>query len=395
MGRAGNGVEIREGSIRLRFTYEGKRLAETLMLNGKPMLPTAANAKYAHRLAIEIKEKIRHGVFSLVEYFPASGAGATLTVGGQLDNWLAAQRIESSTRDGYASAVRFWKGATSDAATLALLGEKPLRALRTGHIMTAIAARPELSGKTINNYVQVLREALELAVVDKLLAENPVDSVKRAKYQKPPADPFTREEMDKIIAHARAHYPDQVGNFVEFWFWSGPRTSEIFGLRWPNIDLASGAVKIAEAMVRGIHKDRTKTNVERLVYLNSRSGAAIQRQRAHTQMVGEAVFQDPRYNTPWVDERAFRRSYWTPALKLLGIRYRRPYNMRHTYATQMLMAGMNPAFCAEQMGHSVEMFLKTYARWLHGDQNNREMARLENAIGPAMAPETKQDPVGS
>lgn len=394
MGRAGNGVEVRDSSIRLRFTYEGKRLAETLVLNGKPMPPTAANVKYAHRLALEIKEKIKHGVFSLAEYFPASGTGATLTAGGQLDTWLAAQRIESSTRDGYTSAVRFWKQATCDTASTVPLGDKALRALRTSHILTAIASRPDLSGKTINNYVQVLREAMELAVVDKLLTENPVDAVKRAKYQKPPPDPFTREEMDKIIAHAQASYPEQIWNFIEFWFWSGPRTSEIFGLRWPNVDLASGAVKIAEAVVRGVHKDRTKTNVERLVYLNSRSAAAVQRQRRHTQMAGEAVFQDPRYDHPWVDERAFRRSYWTPALKLLGIRYRRPYNMRHTYATQMLMAGMNPAFCAEQMGHSVEMFLKTYARWLHGDQNNREMARLENAIGPALAPKTKQGPVG-
>ena len=79
-------------------------------------------------------------------------------------------------------------------------------------------------------------------------------------------------------------------------------------------------------------------------------------------MAGEEVFQDPRYGTPWADERAFRRSYWTPTLKRLGIRYRRPYNMRHTYATTMLMASMTPAFCARQLGHSVDIFLRTYAK---------------------------------
>ncbi len=74
----------------------------------------------------------------------------------------------------------------------------------------------------------------------------------------------------------------------------------------------------------------------------------MQRQRSLTQAAGVEVFQDPRYGTPWVDKRAFRRSYWTPALKVLGIRDRRPYNMRHTYATAMLMAGMTPALCARE-----------------------------------------------
>ena len=48
----------------------------------------------------------------------------------------------------------------------------------------------------------------------------------------------------------------------------------------------------------------------------------------------------------------------------------------------MLMAGMTPAFCARQLGHSIEMFLRTYARWIDGAQNEAEMDRLEVALGP-------------
>ncbi len=97
-------------------------------------------------------------------------------------------------------------------------------------------------------------------------------------------------------------------------------------------------------------------------------------------MSGGGVFADPRYFAEWSDERAFRRSFWTPTFKQLGIRYRRPYNMRHSYATAMLMAGMTPAFCAKQLGHSIEMFLRTYARWMDGAQNEVEMARLERSF---------------
>jgi integrase len=67
--------------------------------------------------------------------------------------------------------------------------------------------------------------------------------------------------------------------------------------------------------------------------------ASAQRQRSHTQIRDEHVFLDPRYDAPWYEERAFRRSYWEPTLRRLGMRYRPPYNTRHTYATMMLMAG--------------------------------------------------------
>lgn len=370
MGRRGDGVEVRDRSIRLAFTLEGKAQRHTLMLNGAPMPPTPANVKYAHRLAVEIRDKIRHGTFSLSEYFPASGTGGTLTLGGQLDTWLAAQRIEASTRAGYESAIRFWKGAI----------DKPLRAVKHSDILTALASRPLLTGKTVNNYVSVIREALALAVTDRLLTENPALGVKRAKHQKAPPDPFTRDEAEAIVTLATERHVGQAANLIEFWFWTGLRTSEIFGLRWANVDLASGSVRIAEAVVRGQHKDKTKTATERIVRLNSRAKAAIERQRQHTQMAEGAVFQDPRYLTAWEDERAFRRSFWTPLLKKLGIRYRRPYNMRHTYATAMLMAGMTPAFCAKQLGHSVEVFLRTYSRWIDGGQNDLEMARLEATL---------------
>jgi len=384
MGRTGSGVEVRANSIRLRFTYQGERQTPTLMLNGEPMKPTAANRKYAERLAAEIKLKIRLGTFSMVEYFPAAGQGGALTVAAWLDTWLDTLSVEGSTLAGYRSAVRFWKKAICNKEANLPMGDVALRTLLPSHIKTAIASRPTLSGKTVNNYRGVLLEAMEAAVDDKLLNENPVDDVKRAKRQKEPPDPFTREEMELICAESARRYPEQVANLIESWFWSGYRTSEIFGLQWPNVDLNRGEVLVREALVRGERKNTTKTNVARLVTMNSRSRGAIQRQRQHTQMAGGPVFHDPRYGTPWTDERAFRRSYWRPLLTLLGIRYRRPYNMRHTYATVMLMAGMTPAFCAAQLGHSVEMFLTTYATWLDGAQNDLAMARLENSkIGRA------------
>ena len=136
----------------------------------------------------------------------------------------------------------------------------------------------------------------------------------------------------------------------------------------------------------GAEKAKSKTSVARDVILNSPAAGAMQRQRKHSQIAGQHGRLDPRYSIPWREERALRRSYWEPCLKRLGIRYRPPNNMRHSYATMMLMAGMPPAFCAKQLGHSVEMFLRTYSKWLNGGQNALEMERLETALKAQIVP---------
>ena len=374
MGRAGSGVEVRERSIRFTFVL-GK---PTLHVNGQPALPTPANVKWAHRLAAEIRDRMRHGTFSMAEYFPASGtAGAPITMGGQLDAWLSAQRIEASTRKTYLSSVRFWKQAP--AAEGRLLGDVVLRALRHSHVLTALASRPALTGKTINNYVSVLRAACELAVLDRALPANPVGAIPKAAHQKAPPDPFNLPEVEQIIAAVTARHDPQEANYIEFKFFTGLRPSEAIALNWSHVDLPAGQLLVSEAVVLGTRK-ATKTNVARVVKLNSRALAALHRQRAYTYLAGGAVFHDPYHSAAWADEKAFKKRCWLPALKRLGMRYRPPYNTRHTYATIMLMAGMKSAFCARQMGHSRQVFDSTYARWLDGDRDDLEMARLESSL---------------
>jgi integrase len=173
---------------------------------------------------------------------------------------------------------------------------------------------------------------------------------------------------------------EQIHDYIELWFWSGLRTSEINGLEWRYVDFKDNAIAIERVLVAGEEKNRTTTAEARLVRLNSRSRAALLRQRAFMQVAGGRVFQDPRTSKPWHSEEAFQRVYWALILKRRSFRYRRPYNMRHSYATSMLIARMTPAFCAQQLGHTVEMFLRTYAKWIDGSKNDLEIARLDNAL---------------
>ena len=55
---------------------------------------------------------------------------------------------------------------------------------------------------------------------------------------------------------------------------------------------------------------------------------------------------------------------WRKAHKDTGLAYRIPYTCRHTRAAELLSANVNPAAAAKQMGHTVEMFLRTYSEFI-------------------------------
>jgi integrase len=85
-----------------------------------------------------------------------------------------------------------------------------------------------------------------------------------------------------------------------------------------------------------------------------------------------------RTNAPWLGDQALRLGRWRRALRAAGVRYRYPYQMRHTYASMMLSAGENPAWIARQMGHADwGMIRRTYARWMPDvEPNAGEKLRL-------------------
>lgn len=147
------------------------------------------------------------------------------------------------------------------------------------------------------------------------------------------------------------------------------------------MDLRGSTIVVKQAFVTDQLEDTTKTSKPRTVNLNSRALGAITRQKAWAYLAGGRVFHDPGTDKPWQYEQNARKRYWTPTLKALGIRYRRPYNCRHTYATLGLMAGANPAFMARQLGHGLKVFFEDYADWINGDANANEMAKIEGKIG--------------
>lgn len=67
---------------------------------------------------------------------------------------------------------------------------------------------------------------------------------------------------------------------------------------------------------------------------------------------------------------------WNSAMEGARVRYRRPYNCRHTRASLGLSAGQTPAWLANQLGHDMRTFFAKYATYIGGDTDAMEMAKL-------------------
>ncbi len=372
-----DGVEIRNVSMRLVFRFQGKQRRETLRMDHDKtaMKPTTANILFAKRRVAEINKAIRKGEFSYAKYFPHSKHAEQSnpqSFGDFMEIWFSQLAIKRSTRKCYERYKNnFWKPA---------LGALPLGSIKHSDITTTLNKGNWRSGKTRNNVLAICRSVFDLAVIDGLIQKNPCEAIEQAKWQKRKPDPFELNEAEAIIEYMHAHYSEQVCNFFEFQFFSGLRTSEAIGLTWDAIDLKKNTAYISQAFVGDEMEDSTKTAKPRTVKLNSRALAAVKRQKNWTYAASERVFHDPGTNKPWAYEQNARKRYWTPTLKALGLRYRRPYNTRHTYATVGLMAGVNPSFMAKQLGHDIKIFFGVYADWIDGSASDAEMQKIEAKI---------------
>jgi len=141
--------------------------------------------------------------------------------------------------------------------------------------------------------------------------------------------------------------------------------------------LNRGTVRIERARVMGQDKDTTKTATVRDVELCPRALAVLVRRRAVSGLAGGAVFT--REGQPWHDLQLQWR-HWQFTHKRLKMRYREPYQMRHTSVTWNLMIGKNLLWVAEQHGHSAAVMLKTYAKWLKGS-TDADVESIKRAMG--------------
>ncbi|MBI3524661.1 MAG: DUF3596 domain-containing protein [Betaproteobacteria bacterium] len=359
---------ISDSSIQIDFIYQGIRCRERLKLQ-----PTTPNLKRAEQHRAAILDAIERGTFDYTVSFPnsprrflfAKKQGEGYPLSDYLETWLEQQRahLKSSTFDDYRKIVCNTLIPAFGSVSIADLKRATIRDW---------CEQQEAANKRLSNVQSVLRKALQDAVDDELIEVNPLYGWKFARKEAPKpvddVDPFAADEQAAILDACR---DPQHRNLFAFAFWTGMRTSELAALEWGDVDWRRKIVRVSRAKTQAADEpEGTKTRRgTRDVKLLAPALAALTAQKLHSFVVGGAVFLNPRTGQAWEGDQPIRHGAWVPALRLAGVRYRRQYQTRHTYASMMLTAGESPVWLAQQMGHSdMTMIARTYGRWISDAQ---------------------------
>jgi integrase len=370
------GVTIRdfrtEQRIQLAFSFRGVECRE--LLPPGPITQTALNL--AGGLRSEVQRKIAEGTFHYPEYFPDSMRARQFDAGGRrimlralLDKQLEVYRrqvangsLSPSTLVGYEKAItgermQHWNG-----TAIADVTPSKLRDWIGTLGITAKAAR---------NLLTPMRSVFEDALNDELIDFNPFDRIALGKLLRQTTkasdyevDPFTASERATLLDHARA----DEALMLRFWFNAGLRPGELMALRWTKIDFVARKARIDLNLVAKCEKGPKTDAGVRDVDLNDEAIAALFAQKAATFLAGEHVWHNPRTGKPWEADAQIRKTLWEPLCRRAAVRYRNPYQVRHTFASALLTDGHNPWYVAQQLGHvDVQMVYRVYGKFIGED----------------------------
>lgn len=368
-----------ERGVRIRTYASGKRAIEIQFqfrgVTCKEMLSSLnpdkkGDQRYAINLKAEIENAIERQTFRYTDYFPDSRrarlfghAVSTVTVKELLEEWL-----KDVERTHPHSTYRCYKK-SCNAHLIPEFGSIRARELTPQQIREWVRSRTGTL-KSIRNDLTPLRAVLDRALNDDIIDRNPLDKIKvsklvsrdqaRTDYE---VDPFTEDEI-KAVLEIALEYDPRIRNLLRFAFYSGLRTSELFGLMWGDVDWHHMVVRVQRAVVeRKVKETKTKAGIRDVILLPSALDALTD-QKQYSFVGGEYVFVRPNERGSFVDYEHLERP-WKYILKRAKVRYRNPYQTRHTYASQLLSGGENPLFVAQQMGHkTTEMIMRHYGRWV-------------------------------
>jgi integrase len=187
--------------------------------------------------------------------------------------------------------------------------------------------------KTVKNYIALLKTALNKAVEWNIIDHNPIAKVKAPKIVKT-FNLFTKKEIDRLISEADEPLKTGIIILVN----TGMRRGELFHLRWRDVDLKAGSIRVWPY-------DGFSPKGKRPRKIPIPQGLKeVLRKLSRKKSPDDFVFR------PFQSEhRLYKR--FAALVKELGMKGTL-HDLRHTYASHLAMAGVPIPVIKELLGHS-------------------------------------------
>jgi len=240
-------------------------------------------------------------------------------------------------------------------------GTRSLRSISSEDVQSYKAAKsdgPEaLSPKTVNNHLGVLSSLFEDAVKWRYAAANPVRQVKPCRSDRTALDfdYWTAEESERFLAAIAEHRPRWRAFFLTA-LRTGLRLGELAALRWEEVDLTRGLVNVRRSYSHGV-ETKPKACKSRSVPMSAQLLLAL---KEHRLAAGarERVFVSE--DDGLLDSNRVKHAFWA-GIKASGVKRIRVHDLRHSFASQLVIAGQSLFKVQALLGHQDPKMTQRYA----------------------------------
>ena len=316
-----------------------------------------------------------------------------MTVRQWLELWLDAIRAEITpkTHESYAEIVRCY--------LTPALGSDRLYKLAPSQIQKAYNSWTRQDGKPLSprthRYIHViLKSSLARAVEQQLLVRNPADMLSKRLPK------IERKALTTLTVGQAAHLLKSIRHTHIYWpvllaLTTGMRRGEIFALRWKNVELDRGTLRVTESLEQtkaGLRFKAPKTDRTRAITLPAfviDELRRLKRKQAETllrlgiRQSGETLVccrEDGEPKQPGSVTGEFVRL----TSKIEDLPRVRFHDLRHSHATQLLADGVHPKIAQERLGHSTITTTMDLYSHVTDTMQADAAARLDAAFRPAI-----------
>lgn len=300
---------------------------------------------------------------------------AQTTFGEWLDKWLTSYKksqLKPSTYESYEALVNVHIKPALGKVPMAKLQAHMLQSFYNEKLAAGRAdGKGGLSTRMVRYLHAVIRQALQQAVKEGLLARNVADATSPPTVKSKQMRPLAEDELLAFFDAARS---DRLFAAYVLAATTGLRRGELLGLCWDCVDLEHGVITVQRQLLvlkDGLSLEETTKSKSgrRSITLTD---DAIRELKAHRKrqaqeklLLGEA-YQDnglvfcKEDGTPF-DPREFTKRFqrW---LTKAGLPKVRLHDLRHTHATLLLKKGVPAKIVQERLGHSsITMTLDLYS----------------------------------